>query len=354
MRLTVLVPDLLWPEPGDKETLADLPCPGLEWLLARGEVRREAPVHSESTLAACFGIAGKPPLAALRLLGEPLTGYGPNAREGYWLCADPVHLRFHHERIVLADAGAFDLTDDEAHALAIALNQTFADIGEFHVTAARRWYLRLHAPVDHEAAPLSAVAGRRMDGDLPEGGQPSSLRRWLNEIQMFLHGHPVNEARQAAGQPAINSLWLWGGGSLAESQAPAFTSVWSSAPLAVGLARATRIPALGLPDRLATLLAAPEAGDHPLVVLDSLQGPVLYEDGDGWRSALQALEAAWFSPLRQALGGRVTAIDLVAPTIYGQLTWTIGAGDRWKLWRRPQALAALATHFATTSVPAAP
>ena len=354
MRLTVLVPDLLWPEPGDQDTLANLPCPGLAWLLARGQVQQAPRRDTESALAGCFGLADKAPLAALRLLGEPLTAFGPNAREGYWLCADPVHLRFHHERIVLADAGAFDLSDDEAHTLAIALNQTFADIGEFHVTTARRWYLRLHTAIDHEAAPLSAVAGRRMDGDLPADGQPSPLRRWLNEIQMFLHGHPVNEARQAAGQPAINSLWLWGGGTLADGQPPAFTSVWSSSPLATGLARAGRIPTQGLPDKLATLLAAPEAGARPLVVLDSLQGPVLYEDGDGWRSALQNLEAAWFAPLRQALGGRITGIQLVAPTIYGQLTWTIGAGDRWKLWRRPQPIAALATHFATTSAPTAP
>ena len=55
-------------------------------------------------------------------------------------------------------------------------------------------------------APLSAIAGRRIDGDLD--GKPTAITRWLNEVQMFLHLHPVNEARQMKGQPAINSLWL--------------------------------------------------------------------------------------------------------------------------------------------------
>ena len=29
---------------------------------------------------------------------------------------------------------------------------------------------------------------------------------------MLLHAHPVNEAREARGEPAVNSLWLWGAG----------------------------------------------------------------------------------------------------------------------------------------------
>jgi hypothetical protein len=103
------------------------------------------------------------PFGALRLLGE---SNGDAARDGHWLCADPVHLRFHHERIILADAGAFDLDDDEARSLAGALNETFADVGVFHVATARRWYLRLHQAVDHPVEPLTAMAGRRIDGEL--------------------------------------------------------------------------------------------------------------------------------------------------------------------------------------------
>ena len=95
------------------------------------------------------------PFGALRLLGEG----SEDARSGHWLCADPVHLRFHQERIILADAGAFDLADDEAHGIVAALNAEFADIGQFHVASARRWYLRLN------------VAGR------PPGGADFRRRR---------------------------------------------------------------------------------------------------------------------------------------------------------------------------------
>jgi hypothetical protein len=35
----------------------------------------------------------------------------------------------------------------------------------------------------------------------------------LNEIQMFLYQHPVNQQRELRGQPVINSLWCWGADS---------------------------------------------------------------------------------------------------------------------------------------------
>lgn len=327
--------------------LDSLPCPALEWLLAHGQASRAPAAPYEHALAAVFGLAADAPFGALRCLGEAPDALAADPRQGFWLCADPVHLRFHHERIILADAGAFELHEDEARTLADSLNREFADIGEFHVPDSRRWYVRLKAASPFQAAPLSAVAGRRIDGDLPETPQASHLRAWLNEVQMFLHSHPVNEARARTGQPAVNSLWLWGAGALAQLADPDVNAVWATDPLALGLARAAGAPTRPLPQRLDTLLthAAPQGGQ--LVVLDDLLPPVLYEDSQAWHDTLLRLEADWFAPLKRALGKPIARLDLIAPTIYGQLTWRIAAGERWKFWRRPQPIAALAHQFAS-------
>jgi hypothetical protein len=78
------------------------------------------------------------------------------------------------------------------------------------------------------------VAGRRVDSDLPKGD--STLTRWLNEVQMFLHCHPINQSRQGEGKPAVNSMWLWGGGKLSTTLPSAsFSGVWTDNPLAIGL-----------------------------------------------------------------------------------------------------------------------
>ncbi|MDR1994014.1 hypothetical protein [Azonexus sp.] len=346
MRLTLLVPELLWPEPGDQHTLGNLPLPGFAWLAGRAACRRQPAVPFETALARCFGLAA-PALGALRLLGEDA---GEAAVDGTWLCADPVHLRFHHERIVLADSGAFELAEDEAHAFAAALNAEFANIGQLHVATARRWYLRLNptgsayaGASHHVAVPLSAVAGRRLDNQ--PAGHGATLTRWLNEVQMFLHGHPLNACREAAGLPPVNSLWLWGGGRLTRPQPGHFTAVWSDQPLAVGLARAGGTPVHPLPAGFAELTRLASPGSTSLVVLDSLLPPTVYEDGEAWRHAWQDLETEWFAPLRQQLGRTVSTLEIVAPTLYGNLRWSLRGRDRWKFWRRGQTLAALAGQF---------
>lgn len=323
-----------------------LPCAGLEWLLAHAALTKQ-PAHAyEHTLAALFGLTDDAPFGALRLLGESRNIMEADAREGFWLCADPVHLRFHHERIILADAGAFDLAENEVQTIATDLNREFADIGVFHVADARRWYVRLNDHTAFPAAPLSAVAGRRMEGELPNAPHASKLRSWLNEVQMFLHGHPVNASRADAGKPAVNSLWLWGGGTLPELGDIEHDGVWSTDPLALGLSRAAGIPVHPLPQRLDGLLAHATTGSTQLVVIDDLLAPVLYEDSHAWHDAMARLEDSWFAPLRSALGRQIKTLRLVAPTVYGELTWELGASDRWKIWRRPRSVSVLARELA--------
>ena len=47
MRLTLVVPELIWPEPEDRDALADLACPALETLLAQA---REQDVQAKLNL----------------------------------------------------------------------------------------------------------------------------------------------------------------------------------------------------------------------------------------------------------------------------------------------------------------
>lgn len=339
MRLTLLVPELIWPEPGDKFTLGKLPTPGFEWLDGRAAFQRQPRQPYEVALAGLFGLDDAP-FGALRLLGEATE---PPELAGHWLCADPVHLRFHHERIVLADAGAFELQEAEAAAIVTSLNAEFADVGIFYISNPRRWYLKLNSTVDQKFAPISQMAGRRLDGELTDKNGP--LTRWLNEVQMYLHGHPVNQQREATGQPTVNSLWLWGGGPLPEKATSPYATVWSDNPLATGLARAAGIASRPLPASLHEFLG--QASDsHHLIVFDQLLGPVLYENGDDWRSAWQTLDSQWFEPASSALGRQIEALDIVAPTIYGQLGWTLNGSDRWKFWRKGRPLATLAQQLA--------
>jgi hypothetical protein len=353
MQLTLLIPELIWPEPDDRDTLDDFDCPALNTLLARSRRTRRQSQSLEATLADAFGLPEGAPYAAFRLLGEPETRIAP--ANDYWIAADPVHLRFHQERLILADSGSFGISLAEAQALADALTTQLSDVGRFHVATAERWYLQLAESAGLDAAalsgldvpPLSAVAGRRIERLLPETAQARELRKLLNEAQMILHTHATNQQRENEGKLPINSLWLWGVGSLPPRSASNFDAVWSSNPLALGLARAAGVPTHPLPLDAATVFAhAAEQTSH-LVVLDELLGPAQYENGEAYRAGITGLESRWFAPLRTALAtGRIEQLRIEASTAYATLAWESRRRDQWKLWRRPQPLAVLAKELA--------
>ena len=54
VHLTLLVPELIWPEPADQFTLGKLSAPGLEWLLARARLERRPRQPYETALTGGF------------------------------------------------------------------------------------------------------------------------------------------------------------------------------------------------------------------------------------------------------------------------------------------------------------
>ena len=150
---------------------------------------------------------------------------------------------------------------------------------------------------------------------------------------MWLYNHPINAAREAAGQRSINGVWLWGAGPQdLPLRAPA-SQIQADAPFARGLARHAGI--------------TPQPADHyiegtGLAVIDTLQRPSLHFDATAWLSAIAQLETDWFAPLLKALKAKkITALRISAPGDKHHLQLDVEASGLWKFWRKPRPLAAL-------------
>lgn len=340
--LTLFVPHLLWPEPGQDFVFADLDLPGLESLLAQATPDRQASAASETVLMAQFPGTDKS-AAALRHGGENLDADDNTLLAANWLCADPAHLRLQQEHIVLADADYLEPDTAEATAVIADLNRTFADLGEFSAPHPQRWYLRLHQTLPQSLTslpPPSAAVGRTLAASLPADAGSAPLRQLLNELQMFLHAHPINVARAAAGRPAINALWLWGNTMLpTAAAATGFTCVHTDDALSRGLARHAGIASQPLAPGLPALPMRASGADF--IHLAALQSPALGENSEAWRQALLRLESDWFAPLAEALAtGRRASATLIAPCAHGVWRWKIQAPAFWRRWlparlRRP-------------------
>jgi hypothetical protein len=180
----------------------------LELLLARGR-RARAPARSlEAWLSAAFALGDGPfPAGALTLLG-----CGGEPGEATWARADPMHLRLFRDHFATVAGETLELERGEAEALCEALSRHFAAQLEFRACEPRRWCARL---VD-DAAPSDAL---------------------VNEVQMLLHAHPLNEAREARGESAINSVRFWGQGRAPRSAQCRWQSVAAADPAVRGAAR---------------------------------------------------------------------------------------------------------------------
>ena len=275
---TLVVPGL-FPALSDSEVPA---VPGLEKAWSQGD--RE--VFKRPLTLAQWPPDGKTVSESVRRARE--TGVFHTAP--HWLCADPIHLHVEGDGLILHDDYTFGLSAEESRGLREDLNAHFAVDGlYFHEVTPTRWLLGLSTLPEIETTPPLQRVGRNIDGHLPRGAQRGLWQARFNEIQMVLHDHPLNQARQARGQRVISGVWLW--------------------------------------DEVCT---------EPVhEVVESLRAPSAYGDAEGWVAALEGfLETHWRYWQAQLRQGTLETLTLVAleGRFSGQVV--LRHSQRWLFWRK--------------------
>ncbi len=336
-KLVLVVPGLCGPAGADPFTgLPDGPPQALEKLLARARVKSGLARDLDACVGDFFGLsagaAGTLPVAPLTWLADTGT---PGA--GYLMRIDPVHLRADQSSLRLYDSHAFSIEPGEAQELAAAFNDLYRDRGwQLEAVMPTRWYLALADPPVLETRSPADCAGRDINELLPGGADRREWHALLNEVQMLFHAHPVNTARERRGEPAINSIWPWGGGVLPAEVETSLASVIADQPLVMGLAQLAGIPRRDLPAEAVELAAELGDGTH-LVVIDALATAAHYADAEAWAAGLLQLETAWFRPLLEMVGaGRVGQLDLCP--VNGRC-YRVSRRLLRRFWVRPRRLA---------------
>lgn len=387
-RLHLLLPFALPTAASAQPALQGLDKPALDKLLERAtlvervigdDFQRTLP--HERWVARCFGVGHAAAPAALRQQADdaasngradpsataaaaaaaaanddaPLAPYmlladGGEPRDAVWACVEPVHVQVAHDHLVLIDPETLQLSTDDAAALLAVARPLIEELGvELAAPTPLRWYLsseQLGALAS--AAPLRA-AGRNIEIWLPHeahtGHRPRTWMKLQNEVQMAWFEHPVNQAREARGLPAANSIWLHAQGRMMPVSRP-FERVLSQAAATRGLALASGA-AWEMPpatfdmlrqhtgDQAAARAAGRGTASVTLVELDQLSAPFVQQDWPRFRAAFAVLERDWFAPALAALERRELAelaLTLCGDT--GTTTLVVRPIDIKKFWRR--------------------
>jgi hypothetical protein len=297
MRLTLVLPGLL-DRPLSALAGVEKQAPALARLVADGGSPTIEQDGLVATACRVCGIAKQQDWPVAPWLARA-AGVDPGG--AYWLCAEPARFIVGQSDVRLGGLIS-DLDAADAGALVAMLNTHFAaDRIQFVAPTPSRWF----ACADHSpriiTRPPEAALGAPLLAYLTSGPDAARWGRWQNELQMLLFEHAVNRGREARGQTPVDSVWFWGGGTLARQEAPANATIFADGGLVFDLARSIGLEPEPLP---ASFNALPDAVAH-VVWLGAIEADAAAEQ-------LSAIDRAWFAPAKRALhAGAMREVDLV-------------------------------------------
>jgi hypothetical protein len=248
-KITLFLNDLF---EGDK-TEKYLSCPSFIKLIKTAKV-----IEKTTSPSVLFNIPEPFPMAALCALSD----FG-EIDEGWWICADPVHLMTMMTHVTLGESPVSSLSEQESSSLVATLNEFLLEEGlKVVFSHPQRWYI--HCPNDPD---LGVVASQKILGKNLFDYLPKRKSEWLrrfNEVQMLFFEHSVNLQRQQAGLAEVNSVWFWGDAKKPDGLDLPFDSLWGNEVYLQGLGKLASCPVEKFTN-LAELLTGDEL-NHAIVL----------------------------------------------------------------------------------------
>lgn len=149
--------------------------------------------------------------------------------KNYYLYADPVYLSLQRDTFFLEKKLTADFERKEIMALCESLNKIFQDATRaFVLNDQGQLFLQLKKRPDIKTTLISHIKPKPIELFMPQGDEAMSWHAFMNEIQMFLFDHPINQDRTKRGALSPNSIWFSGGGLLPQKMVNPFTTIFSN------------------------------------------------------------------------------------------------------------------------------
>ncbi len=289
------------------------------------------------------------PISSFELEGEINAAWsaqylnldGANNDDYCWYRADPMELQPDRIAVYLTGNRHLSLSSDEKDELEQGVNTICDALGaRFFVVSAQEGYIRLdnaqgraHCEVEFIAA-IKALGKDQLE-TFPRGKDSTFWKQLLTELQMYLHGSPVNTQHSKKGIALINSLYFWGCKKAPLPQIQ-LDSLFSNSNVIKSCGFKNGLEAQNLPDSWSMKYVSENSSQFVDMELIWLRKQGLIS---AWQQQVIHYEKYWFSPLIQAL--KKHQIERLSLILSSEVIYTLTASDLKKIWRRKKSISEL-------------
>lgn len=231
------------------------------------------------------------------------------------LLAQPVHLSLQRDSFALDSVLA--LSPEEYLALTLHLNNFFAEDGITVLPSPTQkyWFFKTASPWYLTTKPMQAALYHNIHAWMPQGPDANKLRQIINQVQMLLHEHPLNQNRVQMGLPEINSIWFSGNSFCGQA--------YTKAPLQ----KTALVGQNALTYAVAEICELPHYDDLSMAFAAGAKDAIMLSD----KTDSLAWDAIYRAVRSRKIQRMVAHFQAVNTTLQVSLTPL----DCWKFWRTP-------------------
>jgi hypothetical protein len=306
--------------------------PALNQLLSYSNAIPNDQADFEAIIADSLGMTGRQtlPFAQAYVEGkEEKGGDAVDESQRHLLCRT-IHLKADMHNALVIPLENDSVNQDDSSLILEDLQSFFSEDCDLTPLDNGLWLMRLKHCEPPECYPhYLSMIGRKANQFIEQSKQALPWYKLMNEMQMFMHQHSVNQNRLTTGLLPINSLWFWGAGKKPKfdnNQAQWFCDDEQLIRFAEGS---------NIRQQSLNQLSQMKSGENSVVIDLSLLEALKSSMGDNLQAKLELLERTVFKPAMTLV--RSSRASLQLRTSH-RIDLTMTPFSKYKIWRSSRTL----------------
>ncbi|MFT4606912.1 MAG: hypothetical protein ACI9YO_002983 [Gammaproteobacteria bacterium] len=299
--------------------------PALNQILSYSNPIPNDQIDFESIIASSLGLTGRQTLPFAQAYVEEAV----DEPHRYLLCRT-IHLKADMHNALVVPLESNSVNEVDSTLILEDLQAFFSEDCDLKPLDNGLWLMRLkHCEASDCYPHYLSMIGRKANQFIEQSKHALPWYKLMNEMQMFMHQHPINQNRLTTGLLPINSLWFWGAGEKLRGEKPKFddhTAQWfCDDEQLIRFADSSNIQHWPL-DQLTQMKSSKNAVVIDLSLLEALKS----SSGDDLQAKLEILEKMVFKPALILFRSSRVSLQLRAGHRF-DLTMT--PFSKYKIWR---------------------